>query len=480
MTDIIKTRFEWRRGTAAQWTTANPVLLDGEPGRETDTGKWKIGDGVTRYNDLPYQAGDEAALSAMIAAEATGGLQPKRRPAPALYGAKRLLIPVTGHGWTLRTDDAAAGSTTIEDTTRPGPFSDRSIELTRGASGYAQALSPALTGLDLSAGPLTIWIYCPNANPKGIQIAALDEAWANGYQWERYGVTDVVDGWAAYELYITDPDVAVLGTGGATVATRLRVRTSWDNDQAWLGAIIQKPSPVDVYPNGVATLYFDDGAESVHNLAYPILSKYGAQAVIATICDQIGIAGLMTIDELRELQDRGGWEIALHAYTLAAHNARYDTLTADELEAEFRNGKKWLLDNGFDSDAWISPGGVNNSDIFQTARRFFSTVRSVAGLGASGVRQGGAWTAPRPMFPANIPSLSFDTSTATVANMNAVLDKVKASKSWGHLTFHSVTTGASSGNIVSTTDLDAILAHAETIGVPIRTVRGVLQDANGV
>ena len=43
-----------RRDTAANWTAANPVLGDGEQGYEKDTGKMKIGNGVTAWNALPY------------------------------------------------------------------------------------------------------------------------------------------------------------------------------------------------------------------------------------------------------------------------------------------------------------------------------------------------------------------------------------------------------------------------------------------
>ncbi len=44
----------WRRGTAAEWTAADPILLDGEPGYETDTGKLKVGDGSTSWTGLSY------------------------------------------------------------------------------------------------------------------------------------------------------------------------------------------------------------------------------------------------------------------------------------------------------------------------------------------------------------------------------------------------------------------------------------------
>jgi len=43
-----------RRDTLQNWATNNPVLLSGEPGFETNSGKLKIGDGVTPWNGLQY------------------------------------------------------------------------------------------------------------------------------------------------------------------------------------------------------------------------------------------------------------------------------------------------------------------------------------------------------------------------------------------------------------------------------------------
>lgn len=41
-----------RRGTAAQWTAANPVLAAGEIGYETDTEQFRIGDGTSSWSNL--------------------------------------------------------------------------------------------------------------------------------------------------------------------------------------------------------------------------------------------------------------------------------------------------------------------------------------------------------------------------------------------------------------------------------------------
>jgi hypothetical protein len=49
-------QIQFRRGTATQWSTANPTLASGELGLETDTLKIKIGNGSTAWNSLSYAA----------------------------------------------------------------------------------------------------------------------------------------------------------------------------------------------------------------------------------------------------------------------------------------------------------------------------------------------------------------------------------------------------------------------------------------
>lgn len=55
---MYEQRIQFRRDTAIRWAQVNPVLLDGEPGYELDTGYWKVGDGVKSWNELGYKAED--------------------------------------------------------------------------------------------------------------------------------------------------------------------------------------------------------------------------------------------------------------------------------------------------------------------------------------------------------------------------------------------------------------------------------------
>jgi hypothetical protein len=50
----MTSRLQNRRDTSSAWTSANPTLAAGEIGLETNTAKWKMGDGVTAWNSLAY------------------------------------------------------------------------------------------------------------------------------------------------------------------------------------------------------------------------------------------------------------------------------------------------------------------------------------------------------------------------------------------------------------------------------------------
>jgi hypothetical protein len=50
----MSVRIQLRRDSAANWSATNPILAQGEPGLNIDTGQIKIGDGTTAWNSLSY------------------------------------------------------------------------------------------------------------------------------------------------------------------------------------------------------------------------------------------------------------------------------------------------------------------------------------------------------------------------------------------------------------------------------------------
>lgn len=64
-----------RRDVSWDWDAKNPILDDGEPGVETNTRRFKIGDGYSLWSELPYftplapdGASDETILAHINAA----------------------------------------------------------------------------------------------------------------------------------------------------------------------------------------------------------------------------------------------------------------------------------------------------------------------------------------------------------------------------------------------------------------------------
>lgn len=91
-----------RRDSTANWEAGDPVLAEGEPGLETDTGKLKFGDGISAWTILSY-AGGLVDLSIYVDGLVPPGARLMR------YKSQRALTLVASDTL-LDADDAAAAS----------------------------------------------------------------------------------------------------------------------------------------------------------------------------------------------------------------------------------------------------------------------------------------------------------------------------------------------------------------------------------
>jgi hypothetical protein len=90
-------RQQQRRGTATQWTSANPILAAGEIGFETDTNKFKIGDGTNRWASLTYFTADAAAALEELIDGAPGLLDTLNELAAAVGDDANFFATVTSN-----------------------------------------------------------------------------------------------------------------------------------------------------------------------------------------------------------------------------------------------------------------------------------------------------------------------------------------------------------------------------------------------
>jgi hypothetical protein len=99
------TRFKLRNDTAADWTAADPVLLLGEIGVETDTRRYKIGDGTTAWSGLSYYI-DGVAIRGQCSKMTDGTIDITTQGTYVTTGLTATLDSDTAYGMVLGTTDA--------------------------------------------------------------------------------------------------------------------------------------------------------------------------------------------------------------------------------------------------------------------------------------------------------------------------------------------------------------------------------------
>ena len=119
MSITVTSLMQQRRDTAANWTSNNPTLLNGEIGYETDTGYLKIGDGSTAWNSLGYIDGTKVSTYPLATVDIAND---------AITGDKLANDITIANDLTVTGDLTVNGTTTTIDT-QTLTVEDKNIEL---------------------------------------------------------------------------------------------------------------------------------------------------------------------------------------------------------------------------------------------------------------------------------------------------------------------------------------------------------------
>jgi hypothetical protein len=200
------TTIKLRRGTAAEWTSANPVLADGETGFERDTNKVKIGNGVTAWASLPYFV-DETAVATSAATSVsthagaadphTGYQKESEKGAASGYasldgttkvpiaqiptGATGTTVPLGNHvhdGYLVPAEVLAGTNVTVDTTTTPGSVI---ISASGGGTGIPATIVDAKGDLIVATAADTV-ARVPVGATNGHALV-VDSAQASGVAW---------------------------------------------------------------------------------------------------------------------------------------------------------------------------------------------------------------------------------------------------------------------------------------------------------
>lgn len=122
----MATRMQQRRGTATQWTSSNdgdgPILNAGEIGWESDTNKFKIGDGVSYWADLTYFVDATDVIASSLGAYLQDSDVGAVSGVAGLDASKNLVVPGTSIHIEGATDNTNETTLTVVD-----PTADRTI-----------------------------------------------------------------------------------------------------------------------------------------------------------------------------------------------------------------------------------------------------------------------------------------------------------------------------------------------------------------
>lgn len=214
------------------------------------------------------------------------------------------------------------------------------------------------------------------------------------------------------------------------------------------------------FPNGAVSFTVDDGRFTGHDVLRKALDKYGWGATSFPIQDRIAasLGGLyVTLPYLKDLRDKSGWEIALHAAFGVDHDNGFTTLTPAQVEADLLTERQFLYDNYLGTgEGFAWPRGLCNKQLEDAAARVAAYGRINCTSSTFNVRE----TLP----PANhmrIRALGLAISAASsLASMQAHVDAAVANKGWIVFTVHeAIPSPTGNGLDTSSTNLSALIDY---------------------
>lgn len=293
-----------------------------------------------------------------------------------------------------------------------------------------------IENFDASGKLIYLRFYIPEIVPNTYIRIGLYNDWA--YVVKRYLVRETREGskWIEY-MFNVDSCEKQNGMDDIRIKDINRIRihvTSSEPVEVTLDALALVENP---QPEAKFTITFDDGNKSDVSVAAPIMSRYGFRGVSYVIPTKIGNSGALSMSDLRKLQGLG-WDICSHGY----EDKHLTEITGEELRAEIRQSKEWLIENGFGEGAlhYCAPSGLISDEAIQELKNHgFLTLRT--DLHADTTTKYQVETLP-PANPYRIMAVGMFADAPSLTEIEALIDNAIQSKSWVVFMFHGVGSGS--------------------------------------
>ena len=256
---------------------------------------------------------------------------------------------------------------------------------------------------------------------------------------------------------------AVVGRPHLERVTRVRLTAEPTSDSApsrlWLGYLGTLPTA----DSGIVSISFDDGYDSDYKTALGIMQRCGIPAATSyVIADKVGLPGRMSADQLAEMREVHGWDIAAHAST--------DLTTLDEagMRKEFETIRSFLLEHGYPEGAahFALPMGRYNDLVLRTSRSYFDSLRTID-------------VAPETLAPGDPYRLRVFYSGAytTESQVEKALARCQEHRCWTHMVFHRIDEDPDAApESVKAASFERFMKRVAESGLPVKTVPEVMRS----
>ena len=360
------TRIQKRRGTAAEWADANPVLAEGEEGYESDTDGVKIGNGEDLWLDRPYTVlpnsgrfnapygadywvdlangdyrtfGTSVAMSALLTHNTTAGLGVVEvRPAIAnkVEAFSGGVAGLVGSGGTIPTGWSRFGSgpmtliafssnTTIEWSSTLDPRN-------AGGNDMSGIITPAYSGVDTGSWELSFDVILRGPAIQDNQLQVFAQWMTNNKGKTRVGTYPFLGNG---RVTITLPSADVSSDSVAIVVENRNTTKSVDV-QAYIGNITLHPSVSnklwDANPSiGPGANTSRSATLNVPNGDYTIFAwtERGIRGANATASGGTGI-NLQSVFTIAKMYKIGAWRAGRYAPGMITDDPQFESVYATD------------------------------------------------------------------------------------------------------------------------------------------------------
>lgn len=340
-----------------------------------------------------------------------------------------------------------------------------------GAPGFLASARPIEPAIDVRGHTLRTWVRVDDVRRlAGLELRLASSGFEAGYA--AFGVPLYDDGpFNLIQGQVWTPLTFSLGAGqvqGEVDLSTIRQVGLYfaDRGEGSLGIAWSGLDAVETMAQGFVSFTFDDGTDEHAQIAAPAMQRFGFRGTAYVMPDQVGGKGFVTPEELVELRDVYGWDVAAH------HGLSFTDLGRSQLESTLLGVRRYLDLRGFERGSPHLAYPLGRQDplaVRPLVRKHFATAR-IAG--------GGPETIP-PADPHLLRAVNV-LDTTTPEELGAIAARARDHGEWAILMFHLLTEEPSLEIEYRPRDFDRALEAIAATGVEVLPVSEVWEKLRGL